>query len=82
MHNFTRESDGASVCAVRYDGSASSADLVMDLIGTMGVNNTESGLLTPYGYARKGSWVVKGRREQMLIVTNDVFQEKFSRHVP
>ncbi len=79
MHNFTRKSDGASVCAERYDGSSSSADLIMDLIGTMGVNNTEIGLLTPYGYVNNGSWVVKGRRDTVLIVSNNVFHDKFSR---
>jgi len=77
MHLFIRKSDGAPVCAVRYDGPAS-VDLIMDLIGSMGVNNTEIGLLTPYGYVSKGSWVVKGRRDTALIVSNDVFYAKFT----
>ena len=77
MHLFIRKSDSAPVCAVQYNGPAS-VDLIMDMIGTMGVNNTEIGLLTPFGYARKGEWVVKGRRDTALIVTNDVFHDKYS----
>jgi hypothetical protein len=78
MTRFRRVSDGASVDAEQYDGSSASANRIMDLIGTRGVNNTEAGLLTPIGYISRGSWVIKGRRGVMSSATDAVFKEKFS----
>ena len=77
MALYTRISDGADVDAEQYDGSSASADRIMDLIGTMGVNNTEAGLLTPIGYISRGSWVIKGRRGGVSSATDAVFQDEF-----
>ena len=63
---------------MQYDGSSASADRIMDLIGTMGVNNTEIGLLTPIGYISRGSWVIKGRRGAVSSATDAVFAAKFA----
>ena len=68
------DSDGDSVEAVQYDGSSASANRVMDLIGTRGVNNTELGLLTPIGYISRGSWVIKNRSGAVSSATDAVFQ--------
>ena len=78
MGIYRRIADGADVDAVQYDGSSSSADRIMDMIGTRGVNNTEVGLLTPIGYVSRGSWVIKGRRGAVSSTTDAVFQAKFA----
>lgn len=78
MGIYRRIADGADVDAVQYDGSSASADRIMDLIGTRGVNNTEVGLLTPIGYISRGSWVIKGRRGAVSSATDAVFQAKFA----
>ena len=78
MGIYRRIADGADVDAVQYDGSSASADRIMDLIGTMGVNNTEIGLLTPIGYISRGSWVIKGRRGAVSSATDAVFQAEFA----
>ena len=53
---------GEPVLAARYTGSPGSVNAIMDMIGTMGVNNTELGLLINRSsptYVKRGQWVVK-----------------------
>ena len=76
MAQFFRASDGDSVEAVQYDGSSASANRVMDLIGTRGVNNTELGLLTPIGYISRGSWIIKDRSGTVSSATDAAFRAK------
>lgn len=69
-----RFADGATVDAEQYDGTSASVHRIMDLIGTMGVNNTEHGLMvnrqdgalpfiippTSWVVATRSSWTIVG----------------------
>lgn len=74
-------SKSGKIEAERYDGTPTSVDKVMDLIGTQGVNNTPHGLFNFRPdvelHAEKGDWVIKSEKGNPSLCKPDQFESTY-----
>ena len=67
--------------AVQYDGSPASVERVMDMVGTMGINNSPEGLYieTLEGTMRadRGDWIIKGVQGEPYPCKPTIFEQTY-----